>query len=214
MTALSALRLAATRYGQRGDHVFPWRQHLSPYRSLVAEVLLQHTPADRVVPIFERLASRWPTFEALARARKPVLIALLEPLGLQHRRADALIRLARAVREHGEPREADGWSHLPGVGPYTAGILHAVVAERPAPFVDGGIARLLRRYFGLRNSARPSKDRRLWRLANELIAGPKVRFLAWGLVDLARKVCRPEPACPECPLRTGCRHAARRARGR
>lgn len=207
-----ALRRAATRQGERGRVSFPWRARPTSYRTLVAEVLLQHTPAARVGPVFLRLASRWPTFEALARARRATLEDMLRPLGLQRRRADALIRLARAVYEKGEPREAEGWWHLPGVGPYTAGILHAVVAERPAAFVDGGIARLLRRYFGLRNGARPSEDRPLWQLTEELIAGPNVRFLAWGLVDLAREVCRPKPACPECPLRSRCRHAARQAR--
>jgi A/G-specific adenine glycosylase len=210
----AALRRAAADYGQHNRRVFPWRQRPTPYRTLVAEVLLQHTPAARVVPVFEDVASRWPTFEALARARTRSLEAVLHPLGLQRRRSVALIRLARAVHEHGEPGEAEEWSRLPGVGPYTAGILHAVIAKRPAPFVDGGIARLLRRYYGLRSDARPSEDRPLWKLAGELVAGRRVRLLAWGLVDLARELCRKKPACPQCPLRARCRHVQRRARAR
>lgn len=209
---LDELRRAARRYGTRGRRAFPWRSRPNTYRTVVAEVLLQHTPAARVVPVFERVTHRWPSFDALARARGATLEQALRPLGLQRRRAASLIRLAREVRDHGEPFGRDGWSRLPSVGAYTAGIIHAVLAEQPAPFVDGGIARLLRRYFGLRHGGRPSEDRQLWQVAERLIAGTRVREQAWGLVDLAREVCRMKPTCSTCSLRRSCRHAARRTR--
>lgn len=196
------LRRAARQRGRQGEDAFPWRQRPDLYRTLVAETLLQHTPAGRVVPVFTRLIARWPTFQALAKAPRQTLTDVLRPLGLQRRRSDTLIRLAKAVVI--ARRNALRYADLPGVGAYTSGITSAVVDQQPASFVDGGIARLLRRYFGLPGGNRPDADRKLWELCAQIASGANVRFVAWGLVDLARTVCGPRPSCADCPVRLSC----------
>lgn len=95
---------------------------------------------------------------------------------------------------------------LPGIGPYTAGVTVAVAASRPAGFVDAGVARLLSRYFGLGSCN--TVDWHSWELTRAIVKRPPVRIRAWGLIDLARTVCRPHPDCPRCPLRSHCAHLA------
>jgi A/G-specific adenine glycosylase len=59
-------------YRQYGRHDFPWRQYdtgdTTGYRVWLAEILLQQTQADRVVPFYERILGRYPTIESLADA--------------------------------------------------------------------------------------------------------------------------------------------------
>jgi A/G-specific adenine glycosylase len=98
---------------------------------------------------------------------------------------------------------------MPGVGPYTAGVTLAVASRQPVPFVDAGISRLLRRYFGLPQVG--AQDRRVWSLAKLIVGTRNPRLLAWGLLDLSRTVCRVKPRCDICPLRPECSFGAHAA---
>ena len=59
-------------YSTNGRHDFPWRQYdtgdTTGYRVWLAEILLQQTQADRVVPFYERILDKYPTLESLADA--------------------------------------------------------------------------------------------------------------------------------------------------
>ena len=46
----------------------PWRKTRDPYAILVAEIALQQTQVDRVIPRYLAWLARWPTVEALAAA--------------------------------------------------------------------------------------------------------------------------------------------------
>jgi len=61
-----------------------------PYEVLVAEILLTQTPAPRVVGVYPEFINRYPSPGALAVADLRETTALLELLGFQNRRADAL----------------------------------------------------------------------------------------------------------------------------
>jgi len=186
--------------------LFPWRRRPTPYSVLLAEVLLQNTPSERVVPVFEDVLRRWPTFQRLAGASVATLAAVLQPLGLQRRRALALVTVAAELvsrRRSRLPRDARDLRRLPGVGPYTAGATATVAFRRPAPFTDGGTARLIRRYFGLGTTRTTVVDE----LAYAVLTGGDPRARLWGLLDLARTRCRPRPLCGGCPLASRCAYA-------
>ena len=205
--AIEELRTTAVLVGRRGTDSFPWRTEPTWYRTLVAEVLLQHTPSNRVSPIFDVLVERWPTFKALGEAGLSELETLLKPLGLQRRRARSLVEMASRVVQNWNgrpPSNAAKIESLPGVGRYTAAVSTAVAAEAPAVYVDGGMARLLARYFGLDRKGRAAYDRTAWNAASQVMSSTDHRYLAWGLADLAREVCRPVPSCEVCPLRARC----------
>ena len=59
-------------YEKNGKHNFPWRQYnidnTDGYRVWLAEILLQQTQADRVVPFYTRILEKYPTIHALALA--------------------------------------------------------------------------------------------------------------------------------------------------
>src|ERR1041384_2302404 len=45
---------------------FPWRTHRDPYKTLVAEVMLQQTQTGRVGPSYEAFLQHFPTVSALS----------------------------------------------------------------------------------------------------------------------------------------------------
>ncbi|MBV9545572.1 MAG: A/G-specific adenine glycosylase, partial [Chloroflexi bacterium] len=48
----------------------PWRRTRDPYAILVAEVMLQQTQVDRVIPKWHAWLERFPTLTALAAASR------------------------------------------------------------------------------------------------------------------------------------------------
>lgn len=59
-------------------------------------MLLNKTRGTVAIPVFRSIISFWPTPVALAAAPHDELLHLLEPLGLQNRRASALLELAQS----------------------------------------------------------------------------------------------------------------------
>ncbi|KAJ3020747.1 Methyl-CpG-binding domain protein 4 [Thoreauomyces humboldtii] len=86
----------------------------NPWALLVATVFLNVTRATVAKPPLHALLRVYPTPELCAHADEEILRALLQPLGLQNRRAARLIQLSRAFLEPGwtDPRT------LPGIGDY------------------------------------------------------------------------------------------------
>src|SRR5947207_280658 len=83
-------------------------------------------------------------------------------LVLRRRRAAALLDGARLVEARWVgllPRSPSELEQFPGVGRYTAGATAVVVSGVASGFVDAGMARLLRRYFGLVSMSSASEKR-------------------------------------------------------
>lgn len=197
-------RRAMLRWGPKHVRRFPWRESRDPYEILIGEILLQRTRGENVVPIFHRFMERWPEPVSLAAARTSSLSAVIRPLGLA-KRAPLLKRLGRALASRKSvPLDPSALEELPAVGPYSAHAVPIFAANADLPLVDWVIARVLRRYFGIRSSKRPNVDVELWDLACRLAAKGRARILWLGTLDLAAEVCKPRPRCPICPLKSSC----------
>ena len=96
----SPQRLILDWYAAHGRDL-PWRRTRDPYRILVAEVMLQQTQVDRVLPKYEQWLAAFPTLAALAEAPTSEVIRLWSPLGYNSR-AVRLQGIARqCVERHG-----------------------------------------------------------------------------------------------------------------
>lgn len=172
---------------------------------LIGEVLLQRTRGDLVDPVFRDFIRRWPSPDKLGSARQETIARVIRPLGLA-KRAPIIRRLGRELTQREKvPTDPEELRHLPGVGPYAAHAVPIFALNRQLPLVDWVIARVVRRYFGLSNDARPNHDHDLWRRARILIRGQPARVLWLGLLDFAAEICKPKPRCDVCPLNTSCR---------
>lgn len=206
------------RWFRQNARALPWRQTRDPYRVLVSEVMLQQTQVRRVMEFYPRFLYRFPTLDALARAKPPAVREAWDGLGY-YRRAANLHRLAHTVvTQHGGklPDDPAALEQLPGVGRYTAGALASFAFERRAVCVDTNVARVLQRVFGVRRNGRPAaRQRRLWSLAEAIL--PRQCRTAWefnqALMDLGATICTARrPNCGECPVQPACRTGARRRR--
>src|SRR3972149_2768006 len=134
----------------------PWRGHPDPYAVWVAEIMLQQTRVETVIPYFERWMARFPTLEALAAASQGQVLGAWEGLGY-YSRARNLQRAAQiVVTEHsGElPRQAKALRRLPGIGRYTAAAISSTAFGLDEATLDGNIRRVLARVFDIRQPAR------------------------------------------------------------
>ena len=100
---------------------------------------------------------------------------------------------------------------LPGIGPYTASAVLAIVFGRAEPLLDVNMARLLGRFLGSSQGAEASPKRALHALALRLVRGKRCLVVNWAALDFGALVCRARrPVCPECPLRARCHYARAR----
>jgi A/G-specific adenine glycosylase len=206
------LRECLLSWFERGGRCFPWRAPgRSAYEVTVAEILLQRTTAAQVARVYPAFLRRYPAWASLASAATADLEGELRPLGLWRQKARALQRLARSLEERNGlmPETRRELERLPGIGPYTASAVLAVVYGQAEPLLDANLARLLGRCFGLSQTlARSSRRRLLQALALRLVRDERSLEVNWAALDFGALVCRPRrPLCPECPLRAACAYA-------
>jgi A/G-specific adenine glycosylase len=164
-------------FAERGRDL-PWRRTRDPYAILVAEVMLQQTQVERVLPRYRAWLERWPTIESLAAARRGHIIREWQGLGY-NRRAVNLHRSALRIAAEGWPADL---TELPGVGRYTADAIACFAFARPVLPVDTNVRRVLER---TRMSFAPRCGQ--------------------ALMDLGATVCIARvPRCGACPLEAKC----------
>ena len=190
----------------------PWRTPAprDPYLSLVSEFMLQQTQVSRVLERWGEFIRRFPTVEALAKAKERNVLACWSGLGY-YRRARNLHAAARSICSDWEgrvPASIEELRTLPGVGRYTAGAIASMVFGRAEALVDGNVARVLVRVEG-KDLAANEIERWAWQRAMELVraAAPSdVGGFNEGLMELGAVVCTPRrPRCAECPVGRLCK---------
>jgi A/G-specific adenine glycosylase len=190
----------------------PWRRNRDPYRVWLAEVMLQQTQVDKVVPYYERFLARFPTVAVLVEAPLEEVLKLWEGLGY-YARARNLHAAARwVVAEHGGqiPDTFETLLALPGVGRYTAGAVASIAFGRDVPAVDGNVRRVLARIFAIREDVgRSATQLGMEALATSLLPPGQAGAFNEALMELGATVCTPRaPECDRCPLRALCRARA------
>ena len=205
---MKALRRALLRWYTANKRDLPWRHRSDAYGIWLSEAMLQQTRVETVIPYYERFLARFPDVESLADADDEEVYELWAGLGY-YSRARNLHAAARVVaRERGGvfPDDAAGLQELPGIGRYTAGAIASIAFDRREPLVDGNVARVFARLFGIREDIRskPVVDL-LWERAGELVAGTRPGDLNQALMELGATVCTPRsPRCMACPVSKHC----------
>ncbi len=173
---------------------------------LVSEAMLQQTQVSRVTDYYARFLERFPTMEALARAKPSRVRESWEGLGY-YARARNLHALSRRVSAL--PSDPGELQALPGIGPYTAGAVASFAFEKRAPLVDTNVARVLRRVFAPRADFKTTRgQKKLWGIAAAVL--PRTGKQAWthnqALMELGALVCTARVArCDVCPVAALCR---------
>lgn len=206
---LAFFRSTLLKWKRRNFVSFPWRTTRNPLHGLVAEVMLQRTKAEQVVPIYAEFVRRFPTARSAARVERPAFEKLLRPLGLKWR-VRAIRNLCIAIARSGGkvPTTIHHLRQLPGVGDYASSAFSTFHLNTPSTLIDSNIVRLYGRFFGFETGPETRRSRHFRSLADLVQPRRGASRFAYALLDFTRSVCKPRPRCGICPLRRMCHFAA------
>jgi A/G-specific adenine glycosylase len=176
----------------------PWRKTHDPYRILVSEIMLQQTQVSRVLDFYTRWLKKFPTWRSLARASNAEVIHTWSGLGY-NRRGLMLRDIAREVVSHGLPKTEQEWLELKGIGPYTAAAISAFAQGKKTIPIDTNIRRVLGRVLLGKPFPDLKDDEKLKRQI-----GPQKPEFWQASFDLAVAICKKNPHCAICPMRSQC----------
>ncbi|MEW6650569.1 MAG: A/G-specific adenine glycosylase, partial [Chloroflexota bacterium] len=190
----------------------PWRGSRDPYAVWVAEIMLQQTRVETVIPYFERWMAQFPSLAHLAQASQQQVLTAWEGLGY-YSRARNLHRAAKMVVEQfggSLPDTPQGLLRLPGIGRYTAGAIASIAFGRDEIALDGNLRRVIARLFDVSLPARsPQGEQRIAGLLRAHLPSGLAGDYNQALMDLGATLCTPRrPRCAECPLAELCRARA------
>ena len=197
------------RWGSTHLREFPWRSTGDPLEILVAEVLLQKTPADRVASRYDGLMSTLLLESEMLDEES--LIDTFRELGLT-KRAKWLLRARKMIDKRFDgsvPRTREDLVSLPGVGLYTANAVLCFAFGQSVPIVDTNVARILARVFDVQREGASSLKSELYVLASLLVPEKNAKLYNLSLLDLGALVCRKQPLCGECPVGSMCSYYAK-----
>lgn len=205
----SALAMLSEWYAA-SRRLLPWRADPSPYHTWIAEIMLQQTRIETVIPYYERFLEELPDIPALAAVPEDRLLKLWEGLGYYSRARNLKKAAVMAMEQYGGelPASAAELRKLPGIGDYTAGAIASIAFGLPEPAVDGNVLRVLARFLASSEDILQQVTRRRFTelLRSHYPTGEAAALLTEGIMELGETVCVPNglPRCGSCPVRTLC----------
>jgi A/G-specific adenine glycosylase len=202
-------------YDRSGRHDLPWQTARTPYGTWVAEIMLQQTRLDTVIPYFQRFMADFPDIGALGAAPLDDVLHLWSGLGYyaRARNLHKAARLVMAAHAGRFPETYEEVRKLPGIGRSTAGAILAQAFGQRLPILDGNVKRVLARVHAVPGWPGEGRvARRLWELADQHTPAWRVADYTQAIMDLGATVCgRTRPRCIACPVALAC---TARAQGR
>ncbi|MGI5137986.1 MULTISPECIES: A/G-specific adenine glycosylase [unclassified Streptomyces] len=188
----------------------PWRRpEAGPWGVMVSEFMLQQTPVNRVLPVYEQWLARWPRPADLAKEPPGEAVRAWGRLGYP-RRALRLHGAAVAITErHGGdvPTEHAQLLALPGIGEYTAAAVASFAYGQRHPVLDTNVRRVLARAVtGVQYppNATTAAERKL---ARELLPADERTASRWAAasMELGALICTAKnESCHRCPIAALC----------
>ncbi len=176
---------------------------------LISEVMLQQTPVNRVLPIWQQWIERWPQPRDLAADAPGEAIRAWHRLGYP-RRALRLHQAATAIVEHHGGNVPDDHAELlalPGIGGYTAAAVASFAFRQRYAVVDTNVRRVFARSCEGKAQAAPALTRAESQLAETLLPQEAERSARWNVavMELGALVCTARaPRCSDCPIADRC----------
>lgn len=188
----------------------PWRNYDYPtdiliYRVWISEILLQQTQAERVVPFFENIITRFPTVFNLAEATYDEFFPYYQGMGYYSRARNILKTAHIIANDFGGyfPAEKSLLKALPGIGEYTSSAILAFGYGKTFLAWDTNLEKVFARFYTGNSREKLSKQTKqaieddfqkfLENLSKENHKNT-VRSINNGLMDLARLIETKNPA--------------------
>lgn len=188
----------------------PWRRpEAGAWGVMVSEFMLQQTPVNRVLPVYEQWVERWPRPADLAAEALGEAVRAWGRLGYP-RRALRLHGAAAAIAERHAGDVPTGHAQLlalPGVGEYTAAAVASFAYGQRHPVLDTNVRRVFSRLFRGKEfppNATTAAERKLARAVLPEDDATAARWAA-ATMELGALVCTARSAsCGDCPVAESC----------
>jgi A/G-specific adenine glycosylase len=196
-----------TTWFKENKRDLPWRKS-DAWGVLVSEIMLQQTPVQRVLPIYQEWMKRWPTAADLAKATPAQVITAWGRLGYP-RRALRLHECAKVITSELKgviPNDETELRKLPGIGEYTAAAIVAFAFEGKSLVLDINIRRLFSRLYQGEEAptAAPTKAERTEYA--QYVPDKKAHLWAAATMELGALICTAKkPLCGRCPVADKCK---------
>lgn len=195
-----------TTWFKKNKRDLPWRK-TDAWGVLVSEFMLQQTPVNRVLPVYEAWMKRWPTAASLSKATPAEVITAWGRLGYP-RRALRLHECAKEITHNLKGKIPESQAELralPGIGEYTAAAITAFAFEKRSLVLDINIRRLFARLFdGVETPTQAATKVEKSRY-EELIPKKDPHLWAAATMELGAVICTSQsPKCGICPVAHVC----------
>ena len=183
----------------------PWRKSTA-WGVMVSEFMLQQTPVNRVLPIWNEWMNRWPTPRDLSMAKKSDLLKAWGRLGYPRRalRLHEAATIIASQHNNQVPKTEAELRNLPGVGEYTAAAIMAFAHKKRSLVLDVNIRRLFSR--ALDGEGFPSLHiTNQERKSRTALIPTNAHTWAAATMELGALICTAvKPKCETCPLSNSC----------
>ncbi len=186
----------------------PWKGEKDPYKIWLSEVILQQTKVKQGLKYYENFIKSFPDIHKLAKAPDQKIYKLWEGLGY-YTRCRNLIVTGRYISKDLKgsfPGHYDEIKKLKGIGSYTAAAIASFAFNEPRAVVDGNVFRVLARIFGIDKPIDTTEGKSFFnRSANKLLDQQQPGLYNQAIMDFGAVICKPIPACQQCPFNKYCK---------
>ncbi|MEP7195085.1 MAG: A/G-specific adenine glycosylase [Saprospiraceae bacterium] len=186
----------------------PWLAEKNIYKIWIAEIMLQQTRVDQVIPYYSKFLNRFPNVRSLATADLDQVLKLWEGLGYYSRARNMTICAKEIIQLHGGkfPTNPEELKKLRGIGDYTSAAISSFASDYPIVAVDGNAIRVLSRIFGLDYNPYSSQGKKDYqKFANKCLGKSTSSIFNQALMDFGSSICIPKnPKCDLCPFIEEC----------
>lgn len=201
-TQIKFLRTNIVRWEKQHFANFPWRTTSNKWNALVAEIMLQRTRAEQVLPVYTDFVSKYPS---PSRYLNDIQAGAFSSLGLKWRE-QRLKDLAISIIKDAIPNTKERLLKLPGIGDYIASAYMSFHRNKRESIIDSNVIRLYGRFFGFQTHAETRREKWFNELVELVTPTRNFRIYNYGVIDFTKAVCRPKPLCAVCLLGRRCHY--------
>ncbi len=188
---------------------FPWRFNRTPYRILIAEVLLRRTTSTAVNRIYSSFIDDYPNIKSINDAKTMSLEGRLKTLGYNRQRALILKNISHIIINKYKGNIPDTKNELLSIkhiGPYTSGAILSLSYNIKASMLDSNVKRIYNRLF-LNTIKKIKIKNKLLCIADFLVPEKNFVLYNFGLLDIGAKICNYRIVlCHDCPMSIYCEY--------
>ena len=193
---------------EQNKRSMPWKGETDPYKIWLSEIILQQTRVEQGWHYYLNFIQTFPTVKHLAEAPEAKVFKLWEGLGY-YSRCKNLIASARIINSTYKgvfPGTYEEILALKGIGPYTAAAIASFAFKLPYAVVDGNVARIIARVYGITTPVDSLKGKTaINTLADELLDKKKPGIYNQSIMDFGAVICKPkQPLCQSCIMQSEC----------